>query len=618
MTRLPGWRSAMSRSSPTSTTARRRWSTRSCASATSFAQDQEVRERVHGLRRPRARARDHHHGQELRDHLRGRAHQPDRHARATPTSAAKSSACSRWPTACCCWWTPSRARCRRRASCCRRRCELNLKPVVVINKVDRPTGAAARGARRGLQPLRASWRPTTNSSTSAVSTPPGRDGWAVGELEDERRDLTPLLDMIVKHVPAASTWPGPLQMLIAAMDHSDYVGRIGIGRIVRGELKAREPRRADQARRQRATDASSSSSTSSTTSAAARSRRSVCGDICAVVGLEDVDIGDTLADPRLPGAAAHHRGRRADADDESSCANDSPCFGQDGTYVTSRQLRERLQREPERDVALRVEDTASADTFKVSGRGILHLSILMENMRREGYEFMVGQPQVIYKEIGGRKSEPVEVLTVDVPSDLAGTVIEYARHAPGRAGADGPERGPHPPGVPHPEPRADRLPQPDAARHRAARSSCTTASSSTSTSRARIPQRHDRQHHLAWATGHGAWPSRSTRCRTAAGSSSSRATCSTPGRSSARRSKEEDIDGQRAEGEAAVQHAGLRHRPQDEDRPGDQDGPRGVPRVHQRRRVRRGHARTHPLRKALLDENDRKQARKKISLSDGD
>jgi len=208
------------------------------------------------------------------------------------------------------------------------------------------------------------------------------------------------------------------------MDHSDYVGRIGIGRIVRGELQAKQPvvlvkrdgtRLKSQAKQVFVFDK--------------LGRREVdrvaCGDICAVVGLEGVDIGDTLCDPE------HAEPLPIIAVDDPTLSlffmpNDSPGYGQEGKYVTSRQVRDRLYREAERDVVLRVEDTSSADRFKVSGRGILHLSILMERMRREGFEFMVGQPQVIYKEIDGRKAEPVEILNVDVPADLAGTVIEFA------------------------------------------------------------------------------------------------------------------------------------------------------------------------------------------------
>ncbi|MBU0692697.1 translational GTPase TypA, partial [bacterium] len=229
--------------------------------------------------------------------------------------------------------------------------------------------------------------------------------------------------MILNHIPAPEYVEGPLQMLITATDHNDYVGRIGVGRIFRGSIHAKE--RVVMLKR----DGSSVDSL-------VRQlfvfddlgRREVdevsCGDICAVVGLEGVEIGDTLADPEHPEPLP------LIAMDEPTItmnfmANTSPYYGQEGKYVTSRQLRDRLYKETERDMALKVEDTASADTFKVSGRGILHLSILMENMRREGYEFMVGQPRVIYKEINGKKAEPVEILTIDVPNEHAGTVIEY-------------------------------------------------------------------------------------------------------------------------------------------------------------------------------------------------
>jgi GTP-binding protein len=301
--------------------------------------------------------------------------------------------------------------------------QLDLVPVVVINKVDRPSARPHEVLDEIFQlftELDASDEQLDFRGVYAS----GRDGWAVGELEDERRDLSPLLDMIIRHVPTPEHREGPVQMLISAMDHSDYVGRIGIGRVFRGTLRAREPvmllKRDGTRVRTRAKQVLVFENLE---------RREVdavaCGDIGAVVGLEDVDIGDTLADPESPEPLP------LIAVDEptltmSFMANDSPFYGQEGRFVTSRQLRERLLRAAERDVALRVEDTASADTFKVSGRGILHLSILMESMRREGYEFMVGQPRVIYREINGRKAEPVEVLHVDVPSDLAGTVIEYA------------------------------------------------------------------------------------------------------------------------------------------------------------------------------------------------
>ncbi|MBD3222934.1 translational GTPase TypA [bacterium] len=306
--------------------------------------------------------------------------------------------------------------------------QLDLVPLVVINKVDRPAARPGEVLDEvfdlfvdlGASDAQLDFRGVYAS---------GRDGWAVAEMEDERRDLAPLLDMIVTHIPAPAMVDGPLQMLVSAMDHSEYVGRIGVGRIVRGELVARQPvalvKRDGRLVKTRA-------ATVYTFENLGRSEtdRVGCGDICAIVGLEDVDIGDTVADPDSPEPLP------LIAVDEptlsmSFMANDSPGYGTEGKYSTNRQLRERLHRELERDVALRVEDTASSDTFRVSGRGILHLSILMETMRREGFEFMVGQPQVIYREIDGRKAEPVEELTVDVPDEHAGTVIESAAQRKG-------------------------------------------------------------------------------------------------------------------------------------------------------------------------------------------
>jgi GTP-binding protein len=375
--------------------------------------------------------------------------------------------------------------------------QLDLKPVVVINKVDRPA-ARPDEVLDEIFHLFCELDATDEQLDFRGVYAAGRDGWAVGELEDERENLYPLLDMIVKHVPAPEVREGPLQMLVAAMDHSDYVGRIGIGRIIRGSLKAKD--KVTIIKR----DGSETASVVKRLYVFDNLTRTEvdrvdCGDICAVVGLDDVDIGDTLANPEHPDPLP------LITVDEPTLSlnfmvNDSPFYGKDGKYVTSRQVRARLWQEAERDVALRVEDTASADTFKVSGRGILHMAILMETMRREGFEFMVGQPQVIYREIDGRKAEPVEVLNVDIPNELAGTVIEYAS---ARACCARP----------------------------AARSSCTTASSSTSTSRAAF--RNGRPAASSAAAKARRWPSLSTACRTAAPSSSSPATSSTSARSSA-------------------------------------------------------------------------------------
>ena len=299
--------------------------------------------------------------------------------------------------------------------------KLNLKPVVVINKVDRKN-ARPDEVLDEIFNLFLELEATDEQLDFRGVYAAGRDGWAIGELEDERKDLSPLLDMIIAHVPAPVVQEGPLQMLVAAMDHSDYVGRIGVGRVVRGTLKVKQP--VVLCKRDGSVIKTMARQLFVFDNLGRREVKEVqCGDICAVVGLEKVDIGDTLADAEHPEAL-----QIIEIDDPTLSmnfrTNDSPGYGQEGKYVTSRQVRDRLFREAERDVALRVEE--AIDGFKVSGRGILHLSILMENMRREGFEFMVGQPQVIFKEIGGKKAEPVEILSVDVPNDLSGTVIEYA------------------------------------------------------------------------------------------------------------------------------------------------------------------------------------------------
>lgn len=299
--------------------------------------------------------------------------------------------------------------------------KLNLKPVVVINKVDRHN-ARPDEVLDEIFNLFLELDATDDQLDFRGVYAAGRDGWAVGELDDERKDLAPLLDMIIAHVPGPEIIEGPMQMLVAAMDHSDYVGRIGVGRIVRGTLKVKQP--VVLCKRDGKVVKTLARQLFVFDNLGRREVKEVqCGDICAVVGLEGVDIGDTLADAEHPDPL-----QIIEIDDPTLSmnfrTNDSPGYGQEGKYVTSRQVRDRLFRESERDVALRVDETG--DGFKVSGRGILHLSILMENMRREGFEFMVGQPQVIFKEIGGRKAEPVEILTVDVPNDLSGTIIEYA------------------------------------------------------------------------------------------------------------------------------------------------------------------------------------------------
>jgi len=298
--------------------------------------------------------------------------------------------------------------------------QLKLKPVVVINKIDKPDA-----------------RPTVvqnkvfdlfcelDADESLLDFPTlyasGRDGWAVRDLQDERQSITPLLDAILEFVPPPPRREGPVQAQVATLDYSNFVGRIGIGRVYRGDLDLKHPL---SIVKRDGSVAAAQIKQLFTFEGLGRAETDCvhCGDLCAIVGITDIDISDTICD------AEHPEAMPPIAIDEPTISmvfriNDSPFFGREGKYVGSRQLRERLFRETERDVALRVEEL-SGDSFKVSGRGVLHLAILIETMRREGYELAVGKPQVILKEIDGVKNEPIERLSVDVPNDFAGHIIE--------------------------------------------------------------------------------------------------------------------------------------------------------------------------------------------------
>ncbi len=300
--------------------------------------------------------------------------------------------------------------------------QLHLKPLVIINKMDRDGARPSEVLDEVFELFM-----DLGASEEQLDFPhvfaAGRDGWAVRDLDDPRESLDPLLDAILENVPPPVVQDGPLQFLVTALDHSDYVGRIGIGRVFRGTLKSGA--RIALLKRDGSSEDHTIRRLYTFENLGRQETEEVhCGDICAVVGLEGVDIGDTVSAPEQPEPLP------LIAVDEPTLtlqfmANDSPFFGQEGKFVTSRQLRDRLYKELERDMALRVEDTQSSDTFRVSGSGILHLSILMETMRREGYEFMVGQPRVIFQEINNRKAEPVEILTVDVANAFTGAVIEH-------------------------------------------------------------------------------------------------------------------------------------------------------------------------------------------------
>lgn len=298
---------------------------------------------------------------------------------------------------------------------------LHLKPIVVINKVDRPDSRPDEVLNEVFDLF-----VELDADDSQLDFPTiyasGRNGWAAADLADDRLNLEPLMDAILEDIPAPKVIDGPAQMQITSIDYNDYVGRIGIGRVFRGTMH--ENKKMVIIKRdgkQYSVDIRQLSTFEGLEKQAAEEVHS--GDICAVVGVESIDIGDTLADAEQPEPLP------IIAIDEPTISmtfmtNNSPFYGKEGKFVTSRQVRDRLYKEMKSDVALRVEDTASPDSFKVYGRGILHLSILIENMRREGYELQVGQPKVIYKEIDGKKAEPVEILIVDVPGDFAGKAIE--------------------------------------------------------------------------------------------------------------------------------------------------------------------------------------------------
>lgn len=297
---------------------------------------------------------------------------------------------------------------------------LDLRPVVVINKLDKPD-ARPLEIQNKVFDLFCELDASDEQLDFPTLFASGRDGWAVRDLDDKPESFTPLLDAMIEMVPPPPKREGAVQLQIATLDYSTFVGRIGIGRVYRGTLDLKKPlsiikrdgKIMPAAVKQLFTFEGLGREETDTVE---------CGDLCAVVGIADIDISDTICDAENPEAMP------AIAIDEPTLSmtfriNDSPFFGKEGKFVSSRQLRERLFHETERDVALRVE-ALSGDSFKVSGRGVLHLAILIETMRREGYEFAVGKPQVILKEIDGVQHEPVERLTVDVPNDFAGKIIE--------------------------------------------------------------------------------------------------------------------------------------------------------------------------------------------------
>ena len=305
--------------------------------------------------------------------------------------------------------------------------QLNLKPIVIINKVDKPN-CRPDEVHDAVFDLFFNLDATEEQLDFPTFYGSGKNGWFNKE-NSQCDDITPLLDGILEFVPAPKVSEGPLQLQITSLDYSSFLGRIAVGRVARGTINEGQAivlMQADGSQKRgkvKELYVFESLGKKKVTSVQA-------GDICAVVGIEDFNIGDTIADAENPEALPIIPVDEPTMNMTFSI-NNSPFFGKDGKFVTSRHLRDRLMKELEKNLALRVEDTDNGDTFLVYGRGILHLGVLIETMRREGYELTVGQPQVIVKTIDGKRCEPYEILVIDVPEGLASKAIDLVSRRKG-------------------------------------------------------------------------------------------------------------------------------------------------------------------------------------------
>ena len=299
--------------------------------------------------------------------------------------------------------------------------QLGLKPIVVINKVDKPN-CRPEDVHEMVFELMFNLNATEDQLNFCTIYGSAKEGWMSDNWNNRTDNITALLDAIIEHIPAPKVEKGSSQMLISSIVYSPYLGRIAVGRLHRGELKENQAvslcHRDGSIVRTRIKEINIFDGLGRLNVPSVEA-----GEICALVGIDNFDIGDTVADFENPEPLPPI------AIDEPTMSmlftiNNSPFYGQDGKYVTSRHIYDRLQKELEKNLALRVEETGSADSWTVYGRGVLHLSVLIETMRREGFELQVGQPQVIIKEIDGTKCEPVEELTIDVLDDYSGRVIE--------------------------------------------------------------------------------------------------------------------------------------------------------------------------------------------------
>ena len=306
--------------------------------------------------------------------------------------------------------------------------QLGKKPIVVVNKVDKPN-CRPDEVQEEVFDLMCNLNASDDQLDFTTVYGSAKQGWMSLDWKKPTKDITPLLDTILEVIPAPEVVEGTPQMLISSLEYSPYVGRIAVGRITRGSLRTGQQislcKRYDVIQKQKIKQLMVFEGLGK-----ANVDEVGCGDICAVVGIDGFEIGDTIADydkpEPLPPIAV----------DEPTMSmlfmiNNSPFFGKDGKYVTSRHIKERLDKELEKNLALRVKPGLSADSFVVYGRGVLHLSVLIETMRREGFELQVGQPKVLDKTIGGQRCEPVEDLSIEVPEQFVGSAIEIATRRKG-------------------------------------------------------------------------------------------------------------------------------------------------------------------------------------------
>ena len=306
--------------------------------------------------------------------------------------------------------------------------EMGKKPIVVINKVDKQN-CRPDEVQEEVFDLMFSLNASDDQLDFKTLYGSAKQGWMSRDWRKPTNDITALLDTIIEVIPAPAQNPGTPQMLISSLEYSPYVGRIAVGRVTRGELKSGMNislcKRYDIIQKQKIRDLMIFDGLGKTKVDTVQ-----CGDICAVVGLEGFEIGDTVADFENPEPLPP-----IEVDEPTMSMlfyiNNSPFFGREGKFVTSRHLKERLEKELEKNLALRVKPGPNADSFIVYGRGVLHLSVLIETMRREGFELQVGQPKVLDKTINGQRCEPIENLTIEVPEEFVGKAIEIATRRKG-------------------------------------------------------------------------------------------------------------------------------------------------------------------------------------------